>query len=60
MRYEWKVLRLMIKKIVVLIAVISIFYCIADNRYVSIKVVDRTTQDYIYEARITWFPAMSL
>jgi len=60
MRYEWKVLRLMIKKIVVLIAVISIFYCIADNRYVSIKVLDRATQDYIYEPRITMFPDISL
>lgn len=53
----------MIKKLVIVITIISILsilYNIVDNRYASIKVLDKTTQDYIYEPQITLFPDISL
>jgi len=49
----------MIKRFVVGITIMSvlvILYCIVDNRYALIKVLDRTTQEYIYEPQITMFP----
>lgn len=51
------------KKLVIIIAITvisGILYSIVDSRYAIVKILDKTTQNYIYEPKITMIPYIAL
>ncbi|MGI6585799.1 MAG: hypothetical protein ACOX3L_07655 [Lutisporaceae bacterium] len=51
------------KKLVIIITItviLGILYSIVDSRYAIVKVLNKTTQNYIYEPEITMIPDIAL